>query len=230
MKNILLLGDSIRLGYDAYVKDSIQKIANVYYPSENCMFAAYILRFLHCWKDSLGIDTLDAVHWNAGHWDTVRIYGDDPLTRPDVYADYIERIINRIAFLFPGAKIIFATSTPVIEDGFIKEFEYRANADVELYNRIAAEVCRRHGVAVNDLYGLLRGKGDALHSDQTHYYTADATELIGRQVSEMLCEQLQLDKSALIKPDKSRFAVQGGKNDRDMYTLRGKYYERTADA
>lgn len=40
MKKILILGDSIRQGYDKYVKMSFQDVAEVYYPGDNCRFAA----------------------------------------------------------------------------------------------------------------------------------------------------------------------------------------------
>lgn len=39
MKNILLLGDSIRIGYDKSVRKSLESIANVYFPEDNCRFA-----------------------------------------------------------------------------------------------------------------------------------------------------------------------------------------------
>lgn len=226
MKKILLLGDSIRLGYDSYVKESMSNVAEVYYPEENCRFAAFMLREIHNWTDRLKLEHADAVHWNAGLWDTLRIYGDEPLTRPDAYADTVERIIKRLRFLFPEAKIIFATSTPVIEAGFFHDFEGRYNRDVERYNQIACKVCQSHGCMINDLYALLKDQPESLHSDQTHYYTADATELIGGQVNRVLCEALDIDPALLILPDKSRFAIEGIKNDKDVYIKRGKLYTR----
>ena len=46
MKNVLLIGDSIRVGYDKSVKASLEGIANVYFPAENCRFAAFVFRHL----------------------------------------------------------------------------------------------------------------------------------------------------------------------------------------
>lgn len=225
MKKIFLIGDSIRSGYDKYVKESMKNIAEVYFPNENCRFAEYILRYVHMWKDSLKLKDADVVHWNAGLWDTLRIYNDAPLTRIDVYAENIERIAERIKFLFPEAKQIFATSTPVIESGFIKEFEMRYNEDVEKYNEVAKTVLEGHGVIINDLYGLLKDKPESLHSDQTHYYTADATELIGNHVNKVLCDALEVDENLLVKPDKNQFAITCYKNDNEMYVKNGDYYE-----
>ena len=47
MKNILLIGDSIRMGYDKAVKKSFEGIANVVFPEDNCRFASYVLRYFH---------------------------------------------------------------------------------------------------------------------------------------------------------------------------------------
>lgn len=224
MKKILLIGDSIRMGYDSYVRESMRNAAEVLYPSENCRFSGYVLRNIHSWADSLGAYGADAVHWNAGHWDTLRIYGDGNLTRPDVYADNILRITKRLKFLFPGAKLIFAASTPVIEEGYIKEFEWRSNADVEYFNRLAFDVVTFEGCIFNDLYSLLRGKPQEFHSDQTHYYTPEATEIIGSQVNRVLCEALGIDAALLTPPAKESLQLKTAKGDREMYEKKGHLY------
>jgi len=227
MKKILLVGDSIRMGYDAYVKESMQTLAEVYYPASNSAHSANILRFLHTWTDDLGLYEADAVHFNAGLWDTVRVYGDEPLIGADTYRDNMKRIVKRIRFLFPEAKLIFATSTPVLEDGFIEAFETRRNCDVEAYNAIACQVMAEEGVAVNDLYSLLRDVPSEYHSDQTHFYTAAATELIGMQVNRVLCQVLGLDESRLTPPDPMRFhCPERYLGDKAAYEQRGHIYVR----
>ena len=55
MKNVLLLGDSIRTGYDKAVKRSLEPYANVYFPDENCRFASYLLRNLHEYNLEVGL-------------------------------------------------------------------------------------------------------------------------------------------------------------------------------
>lgn len=223
-KQILLIGDSIRMGYDTYVKESMLALARVSFPKENCRSTSYILRELHNWKSALQVDACDAVHFNAGHWDTLRIYGDEPLTRPDVYAENLTRIVKRMRFLFPNALLIFATSTPVLESGYIKEFEYRTNRDVETYNEIAVRTLAPLGVLINDLYGLLKDRPE-LHSDQSHYYTPDAVRLIGGQVNTCLCNALGLDQTQLLQPDAQCNSNMTLKNDNELYIKRGKYYE-----
>ena len=116
MKKILLLGDSIREGYDKYVKKAFEDTAEVYYPGENCRFAAYITRNLHDWRIKNGIeDDIDLIHWNAGLWDVLILPDGEHLTPLPMYQYYIERLCKMIALYFPKAKVIFATSTPIQE-------------------------------------------------------------------------------------------------------------------
>ena len=76
MKNVLLIGDSIRMGYDKSVKRALEGKANVYFPEENCRFASYVLRYLHEYKKMLGEESVDVLHWNAGLWDCLRLFGE----------------------------------------------------------------------------------------------------------------------------------------------------------
>ena len=97
MKKILLVGDSIRKGYCEYVKEKLSGAAEVYYDDENSRFAAYILRYLHGWCKQLELDgDVDLVHWNAGLWDVLEMFGDEPFTTPDYYRNVVVRVTERI--------------------------------------------------------------------------------------------------------------------------------------
>ncbi len=191
-KKILLIGDSIRQGYDRYVKEHLQESCAVYYPSENCKFAQYVLRHLGDWKKSLQLsEELDLIHWNAGLWDTLELYGDDCLTPPDFYAYFIEKICNRIRVLFPRAKVIFATSTPILEERLSKNF-CRKNSNTEKYNEIAIEICKSYNFAINDLYAVAKKMPAHFYKDATHPYTPDGTRVLTDAVCRSICESLAL--------------------------------------
>ena len=68
---VLLLGDSIRMGYCGHVKELMQGKAEVFYPTDNGRFLQYTLRELQDWKANLRLDgnDVDVVHWNNGLWD-----------------------------------------------------------------------------------------------------------------------------------------------------------------
>ena len=182
MKKIVLFGDSIRMGYDGYTKMAFEDVAEVYYPKDNCRFAAYTLRYLLDWKDQLKCgDDVDCVHWNVGLWDcAIMMIDGDYLTPIEMYKYYLERCCNAIKKLFPCAKVIFATSTPVQEELFKRN--KRFNKDVEEYNNAAIEIAKKHGFEINDLYALTKDVPTSYHSDQTHYYTKEGTRLITNKV------------------------------------------------
>ena len=72
MKKIVLIGDSIRMGYDKYVRAALDGKAEVLFPEENSRFAEYVLRAVIDWKrEGKWGDDVDVVHWNAGLWDTL---------------------------------------------------------------------------------------------------------------------------------------------------------------
>ena len=193
MKNILLLGDSIRQGYEAFVRDGLLGRANVFFPVENGRFAQYTLRALSEWKESLSLPQIDIVHWNNGLWDSVHLndrtagcedaaegsaafpadrppdgeFDAAPMTPPEIYRYYIGRVLTRIRQIFPGADVVFATTTPVIEEQ--APGVWHSNREIENYNRIAREVLVPRGVYINELGDFAARNCQALHRDRIHY-------------------------------------------------------------
>ncbi len=189
MKKVLLIGDSIRQGYDRYIQKAVEDTCKVYYPTDNCRFAQYVLRHLNDWKDQLETgDDVDVVHWNAGLWDTLVLYEDGFLTPPDFYAYFIDKICKRIRVLFPKAKVIFATSTPVREELFLNpKVSYRKNSDIEKFNEIAVNIVRKYGYEINDLYSVVKNVPKEYYSDMTHLYTPEGTCLLTNAVLKSIC-------------------------------------------
>ncbi len=189
MKNIFLIGDSIRFGapgsdgYGMYVKEKLKDKANVYAPEENCRFAQYTLRYLHEWASKVEKEKIDIVHWNNGLWDALRLFGDEPLTDIENYGIMLKRVYKRIKFLFPNAKVIFALSTAVIEEWGNPDF-FRYNSEIELYNKKAREVMNELGVEVNDLYTLSKSFDNSLHSDWVHFGT-EGSKILADKVIEV---------------------------------------------
>lgn len=189
MKKILLIGDSIRQGYDKYVKHALKDNYDVCYPKDNCRFAQYVLRHIYDWKNDLELDDVAVVHWNTGLWDTLVLYEDGCLTPPEFYEYFIDRICNRIKILFPNAKVIFATSTPILEERFTTpEISYRKNSDIEKYNEIACKVAKRYEFYINDLYAVTKDVPESYYSDMTHLYTPEGAQLHTNAVLKSISE------------------------------------------
>lgn len=173
MKKVLLIGDSIRMGYCGFVKELLANEAEVFYPEDNCKFSQNVFVHLSWWKDLAGDPaTVDVVHWNCGHWDMARWRGDDkPLNDPDAYAAMLRRIVEHMRKLMPRAKIVFALTTPIQSDA-PPLANYRDNDDVRRYNAVARAVMDELGVPVNDLFGVLEGAPASLYADTCHLVEA----------------------------------------------------------
>ena len=193
MKNLLLIGDSIRMGYDKAVQKTLEGKANVYFPAENCRFASYVLRYLHEYKALMNNEKVDVIHWNAGLWDCLRLFEEEPHTPIEVYAYYIDRICVRIKKLFPNAKVIFATSTAVLSEKMSKDFK-RYNEEIEAYNQAAIKVVKNHDFLINDLYAISTSLSKDAHSDPVHYYTASGTKAFTNQVLSYVVPALEINE------------------------------------
>jgi len=192
MKKIVLIGDSIRMGYDKYVKEALEGVAEVYYPTENCRFSQYTLRYLHEWKrKGEWPDDVDLVHWNVGLWDVAEIYGEEPLSSPAHYTEMIARIDQRIRMLFPKAKVVFATSTAVREEGYKGVF-HRYNATIEKYNALAQATLAHTDTVINDLYTHSLHATPEHCSDMTHYSTPKGAAYMGNKVLSVICGMLDI--------------------------------------
>ena len=184
----LLLGDSISLSYREIVKYLLRDTVKIFYPPENGRFVAYTFRSLYEWSRDLNWSRdAQIVYWNNGLWDVVRIFGDAPQTPIDDYKILIERTFKRLKYLFSQAKIIFATSTPVIEELLDKEIFYRRNEDIKTYNDVAAQVILQNGGMVHDLYSLAKNFPAQAYKDSTHF-VPKACEILALNVAKVINE------------------------------------------
>ncbi|MBR6585929.1 MAG: hypothetical protein IKK82_00790 [Kiritimatiellae bacterium] len=182
-KTVLLLGDSICMGYAPYVRELMKDRADVVYPKRNCMFACYTLRMI--WEWSRLVDdpkSVDVVHFNNGLWDLGQRDGRDCLTPVDVYASTLRRIVDELRHFFPNARIIFATTTPINEKTFCEQHT-KGNAEVERYNAAARKILSGSVDAINDLYAFVReNKVDRHYKDIVHFHDEGYRILAGQVV------------------------------------------------
>lgn len=73
-------------------------------------------------------------------------------TKPDQYEKNLEELIKQIKAKAPGAKIIWANTTPIRSS---TANLFKLGTEVE-YNRIAERVMKRHDAAINDMYAYAR--------------------------------------------------------------------------
>lgn len=222
---ILFLGDSISKGYREHILKKCAGKIDVYYPNEITTFSTHMLRYIQEYAEKLFIGTnIAMVYFNAGLWDVLRINGDDPLVSIGEYERNLKKIVYRLRYVFPNAKLVFATTTPVREELATFDFS-RLNSDIEMYNAVACRVMDREHIAVHDLNKFAVQSLSGQYIDFTHFtedgYITIAEEIIQyinasikNTVSEkqygtlrIMDEQIQSDPSVL---SKKRIVIYGG--------------------
>ena len=180
---VFLLGDSIRMGYCQDVKTAMKDVADVRWPSENCANSQNMLTHLSWWK---GIVAKPAViQFNCGHWDVSLWDGDEePITSLEEYGRNIKLIIRRLRRDYPGATVVFATTTPMNPNGTCSKNK-RTTDVIRRYNAKAVEVARAEGVPVNDLFAFAERWPSSDYADYAHFSKA-ANRKLGKRVADFL--------------------------------------------
>ncbi len=168
MKNVLLLGDSVRMQYQPYVAEQLSDMS-VSAPDENCRFSSYMLNSLRFWLPSM--PKPDIIHFNSGLWDTAILYVDDgPFTPINDYVKNMNSILRELKKF--DVPIIFATSTPVkaeiisavatpsVNDPEAPTVFKQNNDRIAQYNAAVTESFKDQGVIINDLFSLVYLKLD----------------------------------------------------------------------
>ncbi|HSF84451.1 MAG TPA: SGNH/GDSL hydrolase family protein [Acidimicrobiia bacterium] len=172
MRALLLLGDSIRLGYQAAVVAALSDWS-VSGPEENCRSIRDLAAGLDRWAfDGLAAPTF--VHVNAGLHDLRRSEETDwePLVPPDEYRMHLRAVLGRLSQhpRIGPQRVIVATTTPVDTARHnVAKSSHRHQEDVVTYNGALMAEARRLGVRVNDLGGaVLAARQDPLSADGVH--------------------------------------------------------------
>jgi acyl-CoA thioesterase-1 len=154
LPRVLLIGDSISMGYTVPVRAQLAGKANVHRPLENCGDTARGVKSLDKW---LGTGKWDVIHFNFGLHDLKYLDAAGQLAPPDKgkqvasVAEYEANLRTIVARLKQtGAKLIFATTTPVPAGT-----TGRVADDSVRYNAVAVRVMRELGVALNDLHAFV---------------------------------------------------------------------------
>ncbi len=188
LPKVVLVGDSIRLGYAPLVAKRLAGKAVVISPAPNGEDSGNVLRNLDEWV--LG-ESPAVVHVNAGLHD-LKVKDKTYQVPPGDYEKNLKTILDRIQ-QGTSAKIIFANTTPILDDRHARRragFD-RFEADVRKYNLAAASVMKQAGIPVNDLHKLVEdgGKEKLLLPDGTHY-TPEGYEMLAGMVAESILRAL----------------------------------------
>ena len=192
LPRVVLIGDSIRGGYQPLVERKLTGVAEVVGPGGST--SRSVLENLDAWILSRNPAV---VHINCGLHDCY-IEESGQLRVPlDEYRVNLTKIFDRLS-RESRARIVWATTTPVIEERQIASRPpngygrlVRRDSDVRAYNAVSVELARSRGIEVHDLYGVVMAAGrDTLLGHDGIHYTDAGNEVLARAVAEIVRARL----------------------------------------
>jgi len=159
LPKVLLIGDSICSGYHKGVEKALAGKAVVARAGSGGRDTRYTLEKTPNW---LGDGKWDVIHFNWGLWDMRHALKDGAVTYAVPIEEYEANLRKLVAQMkSTGARLIWASTTPVLWD---EPGKGRTNPDVIRYNEVAARVMKENGVAIDDLYSVIKPRIDELQS------------------------------------------------------------------
>jgi len=189
LPRVMLIGDSISMGYTVAVRELLKGVANVHRPLTNCGDTTRGLESLDSW---LGTGKWDVIHFNWGLHDLKYLDENKKLVSPDngkqvnplpVYEKNLRELVARLKKT--GAKLIWCSTTPVPEgcDG-------RVNGTELEYNKVAAKIMKENGVAIDDLYAYAAARLAEIQLPKNVHFHTDGSKKLAEQVVASIKSQL----------------------------------------
>ena len=191
--NVLIIGDSISIGYTPFVQKALIDKANIIHNPGNASNIKNGLEQVEKW---LGNTNWDIIHFNWGLHDLrysnpeSTVYGNrDKINgkvtcTPEEYGKNLEELVLRLKKT--GAILIFATTT------YVPEGETRRLVnDDKRYNEVAVKIMKKHNIQVNYLNKISKKihAKEALAEGNVHY-TKKGYELLAKPVIKIITKNL----------------------------------------
>lgn len=189
LPRVLLIGDSISIGYTVGVRKLLEGKANVHRPIANCGPTTSGLANIDKWLATGGADKKwDVIHFNWGLHDLKYMGPDkenlaDPKAEtshrqvpPDQYEKNLEILTQKLKAT--GAKVIWRNTTPVPPGS-----KGRVVGDSVMYNEIAAKVMAKLDIPTHDLYSLAKANLKKAMKPANVHFTPQGNELLSADVT-----------------------------------------------
>ena len=206
LPNILILGDSISIGYTPFVKEMLAGKANVYRPilengePENCEGTTKGVQNIDRWLTKSGVGNSakqwDIIHFNFGLHDIKHV---DPVTGENSnnpkdplqaglkqYKRNMQIMVEKLKL--SGARLIFGTTTPYPDD---VEGVLRDPGMPLKYNRAAIKIMNRQNIVINDLYNFMLPRMNELQLPKNVHFKPEGYRALAGKVVERINEILR---------------------------------------
>ena len=197
LPRVLLIGDSISIGYTVPVRQQLAGKANVHRILTNGGPTSNGLTHLKSW---LGTNKWDVIHFNWGLHDLKFMDTGKPQISLE---DYEKNLVALVAQLqATHAKLLWCNTTPVPD---AKLNPPRKPADVVAYNAAAARVMEANKIPTDDLFTHASAKLGDIQLPANVHFSAAGSEYLATQVVAAISAALGLAEA---KPQ-PRFAPSG---------------------
>lgn len=186
LPRVLLIGDSISIGYTLPVRKLLAGKANVHRVPTNARHTGIGLEKINEW---LGDGKWDVIHFNWGLHDLCyRSTDPDAPNRRDktngrldlTFEEYQQNLRKLVRILkATSAELIWASTTPVPdgESGRIKGDEIK-------YNKAAKKIMRKNGVLINDLHArAMRKLSEIQQPNGNVHFTPEGSGYLAERVA-----------------------------------------------
>lgn len=175
LPRVLLIGDSISMGYTPAVRKLLEGRANVHRIPANGGPTKNGIANISRW---LGDGKWDVIHFNWGIHDLKHMPDGK---RQVEAADYEKNLRSLVtAMKATGAKLIWASTTPIPEGELNPK---RTFGSVKEYNDIAARVMAENGIPTDDLNAHMTPEFDRLHNPKDLHYGKEGYEFLAKKVA-----------------------------------------------
>jgi acyl-CoA thioesterase-1 len=175
LPRVLLIGDSISIGYTVPVRKALEGVANVHRIPENGADTANGLKNIDVW---LGGSHWDVIHFNWGLHDLKVTPQGERQVPIETYEKNLTALVERLKKT--GAKLIWASTTPVPEG---KQSPLRVSSDAPKYNAIAGRIMTAQGVVTDDLYTTALPRLTEIQLPSNVHFNSSGWETLGNQVA-----------------------------------------------
>lgn len=176
LPRVLLIGDSISIGYTLTVREELEGVANVHRIPANGGPTSRGLASIDKW---LGDGKWDLIHFNWGIHDLRHMEDGKRQVEPADYEANLRQLVDKLQAT--GAKLVWASITPIPEGKLNPD---RTFGKVPEYNAIAAKVMEEKGVQINDLYSHIMPQFDQLHKPADLHYLPEGSVFLGKKVAQ----------------------------------------------
>ncbi|MCB1225040.1 MAG: SGNH/GDSL hydrolase family protein [Verrucomicrobiales bacterium] len=189
LPRVLLVGDSISMGYTLPTRTLLEGKANLHRIPANGGPTSRGLPNLDRW---LGQSHWDVIHFNFGIHDLKIMPDGQRQVSPADYRKNLEAIVQRLKKT--GAKLIWATITPIPDHELIQQRHFGDEAE---YNAIAREVIQAAGgVEIDDLNAFITPRFTELQVPNDLHYQEEGYQVLAQQVARSIEAVLPAKTSA----------------------------------